>query len=90
MIHGHSIQPRAETRIAPETADLPVGVQEHFLEQILRGFRRGDHAHDQRVQPASMGAVQLLERVLIAPPASLRQLQISRGRRLGGGASHVF
>jgi hypothetical protein len=37
-----------------------------------------------------MRAIQLFERVRIASPASLRQLEIGRGRRRGGGASHVF
>ena len=78
MIHGQSIEPGAEARIALETAKLAVDLQEHVLEQILRFVRRPGHAVDQAVQPPRMRTIQLLECRRIALPAALRQFKVRR------------
>jgi hypothetical protein len=78
LIHRKPVQPGAETRLAAETAEFPMGLQERFLQQVLGILRRPRHAKRQREKAPGVRAVQLLECSYVATCAPLRQLEVAR------------
>ena len=78
MIQRQAIQPGANRRVALVGADLPVRLQEDFLEQVLAVLRRACHPARQRVNPCSLPAVQDFERIDIAGPAAAGHVLVGR------------
>src|SRR5437773_589463 len=78
MIQRQAIQPGANRRVALVGADLPVRLQEDFLEQVLAIIRRARHPARQRVNPCSLPAVQDFERIDIAGPAAAGHVLVGR------------
>ena len=81
MVHRQAVQPGAERRFAAESGQLPVRLEKHFLQQILRILGRAGHAQHEAEKAPGVLAIQLLERVGVPGPAPRRQLEV--------GGSHV-
>ena len=61
LVNGQPMKPGRESRLAAETTDLAVELDEDFLRQILGLGRVGSHPQAQAVDAARVARVQLLE-----------------------------
>src|SRR4029453_283078 len=76
-IGRQTIQPRTESRVAFEAAQLSVRLQEDLLEQVFALVRRTGHAAGQGVHARGMPAIQPLERLRVARLAARDELRVT-------------
>jgi hypothetical protein len=78
MIHGKTIEPRAERRGSLERRQFAVDEKKDLLQQVLRISRIPAHAVCEIVEPDRMAAVQLFEGLRVSRQACLDQIGVSR------------
>src|SRR5690348_4734835 len=76
VVHGESVQPRAERRLTPERRQLTVRLQKYLLQQLLGVLRGASHPEDQAEEAPCVLTIQLLEGVGIPCAAPRGQLEV--------------
>ena len=83
VVERQTVEPRAERRVALEAAELAVGLQEDFLEQVFAVVGRPGHPAGQRVDLRAVLPVERLERVDVSRLDSCNKIHRHVLRREG-------
>lgn len=90
LIDGQSVQPGGKGRLTTKASNFSKELNEDFLCEVFSLRDIAGHSQTQRVNPAIMPLVKLLEGCHIALGGVLRQRVIRFLVRLGFGCGHVF
>ena len=90
LIDGKTMQPSGKSRLTTKASNLAKELDEDFLSEVLRLRDIAGHSQTERVNPAIMPLVKLLEGRHVTLSRLLRQGVIRFLRRLGFGCGHVF
>ena len=90
LVNGQPMEPRREGGFATKAANFSKELNEDFLREVFCLRDIAGHAQAQRVDPAIMSLVKLLEGHHVALSSFLREGVIGVLLRLGVGCGHVF
>lgn len=84
------MQPGGKGRLTTKASNFSKELDEDFLSEVFRLRDIAGHSQTERIDPAIMPLVELLEGCHVALSRLLRQRVIRLLRRLGFGCGHVF
>ena len=90
LVNRQSVQPGGKGRLTTKASNFSKELNEDFLSEIFGLRDIAGHSQAERVNPAIMPLVKLLEGSHVALGRLLRQSVIGFLRRLGFGCGHVF
>ena len=90
LVHSQPVQPGSESRLTTKASYFAKELNEDFLSEVFSLRDIAGHPQTERINPAVMPLVKLLEGGHVALGRFLRQGVIRFLRRLGFGCGHVF
>ena len=90
LVDGQPVQPRGKGRLTTKASNFSKELNEDFLCEVFSLRDIAGHSQTQRINPAIMPLIKLLEGCHIALSGFLGQPVICLRLRLGFGCGHVF